>query len=252
MKDRIDVSHEMTTFVGHGAVPAGALPQESAVFFFEGFGDGNSPVLGYRQNGELDDLADMPLIFVVQRAACRRIFGFEPHQDNGRWHLPNALRSLALSLIACEARGEALTTLRLARSIELLCQVHALLGVGQLIPIAGEGRLSELDAARLANARRIIDQRWNEKLTISELARLAGINRDKLVRGFRELYDTSVADLLSERRLAEARRLLLATDLPVASVGYRCSYLNNASFTRAFTRHFGVAPSAMRRHGVAA
>ena len=52
--------------------------------------------------------------------------------------------------------------------------------------------------------------------------------------------------------LAEARRMLLATDLPVASVAYRCSYQNNAAFTRAFNRRFGVPPTALRRTGAAA
>lgn len=252
MKDRIDVSHEMTTFVGSGAVPPGALPPGSVMFFFDGFAEGAAPILGYRSDVALDAMAEVQLVFVVQRAACRRIFGVEPQDKTARWHLPAALRTLALALIDCEASGEARATLRLARSIELLCQIHALLAADELIPLAGDGRLGERDAARIASARQIIDQRWNEKLTITQLSRLAGINRDKLVRGFRELYDTSIADLLAERRLGEARRMLLATDLPVASVAYRCSYLNNASFTRAFTRHFGLAPSAMRRHGIAA
>lgn len=46
--------------------------------------------------------------------------------------------------------------------------------------------------------------------------------------------------------------LLIETDLPVATIGYRCSYLNNAAFSRAFTRRFGVAPTALRRSVLAA
>ncbi|MFP5455342.1 MAG: helix-turn-helix domain-containing protein, partial [Alphaproteobacteria bacterium] len=61
-----------------------------------------------------------------------------------------------------------------------------------------------------------------------------------------------VADALAEKRLECARTMLLSTDLAVASVGYRCGYLNNASFTRAFTRRFGVAPSQYRAERLAA
>ena len=103
----------------------------------------------------------------------------------GNRHLPSALRILALGIVACEADGEALQALRLARSIELLCQVHAALADGTLLPSASEGWFSETDIARIAAARRLIDQRWHEKLTIGQLARSVGINRDKLVRGFR-------------------------------------------------------------------
>jgi AraC family transcriptional activator of pyochelin receptor len=67
-----------------------------------------------------------------------------------------------------------------------------------------------------------------------------------LSRGFRELYGISVAEAVSERRLDQARRELLATDLPVGLIGYRSGYQNNASFTRAFGRRFGVSPTELR------
>ncbi len=50
----------------------------------------------------------------------------------------------------------------------------------------------------------------------------------------------------------QARQMLAASDLPVASIGYRCGYLNNASFTRAFSRRFGIAPTQLRLGQLAA
>lgn len=251
MKHAVTVSHEMTTLVGYGPVPDMPLPADAAVFLFEGFSAGQSPTLSYRHECDLEDAEDMELVFVVKRSACLRLFS-TPASRNQSWHLPSGLRMMALSIVACDAEGETLQTLRLARSIELLCQVHAALADGTLLPSASEGWISETDIARIAAARRLIDQRWHEKLTIGQLSRAVGINRDKLVRGFRELYGATIAQILSERRLAEARSLLLASDLPVARVAYRCSYQNNASFTRAFTRRFGVPPTEMRRTGAIA
>ncbi len=92
----------------------------------------------------------------------------------------------------------------------------------------------------------MIDDRWNEKLTLDAIARACGLNRAKLTRGFREMFNCSIAEALAERRLLEARRLLLTTDLPVSSIGYESGYLNNASFSRAFSRHFGHSPSDYR------
>lgn len=251
MKLAVTVSDEMITMVGYGSAPDCPLPDEAAMFLFEGFSDEEPPSLTYRDEVDLEDVQSFPLVFIVKRAACCRLF---PVQVSGcqSWHLPNALRALAISIIDCDACIEARDTLRLARSIELLCQVHAAVAEGTLLPMAADGSFSEMDIARIASARRILDQRWQEKLTIPELSSIVGVNRDKLVRGFRELYGATFSEMLAERRLAEAKRLLLASDLPVATVGYRCSYLNNASFTRAFSRRYGVAPSEMRRIGVAA
>ncbi len=251
MKQAVIVSHEMTTLVGHGPWPDTAIPCEPVLFLCDGLGERGSPALSYREGLDFTGLELVPLTLIVSRAACRRLFKALP-DGTAKWHLPSTLIDLALSIIACEVEGEARATLRLARSIELLCQIHAALADGTLVRMGGDGALTEFDAARIAAARRVIDQRWHEKLTIADLARSAGINRDKLVRGFRGLYGDTIAEVLSERRLTEARRMLLASDLPVATVAYRCSYLNNASFTRAFARRFGVAPTELRRTGVAA
>ena len=98
----------------------------------------------------------------------------------------------------------------------------------------------------------MIDERWRENPTLDGIARACGLNRTKLTRGFRSMFACSVSDAIAERRLGGARQMLLATDLPIASVGYRCGYLNNASFARAFARRFGEAPSQLRAQRAAA
>ena len=87
---------------------------------------------------------------------------------------------------------------------------------------------------------------------MDSIARACGLNRAKLTRGFREMFDCTIAEALAARRLLEASRLLLTTDLPVSSIGYESGYLNNASFSRAFGRHFGRSPSHYRAFGMAA
>lgn len=246
-KLRIDVSHEMLSFIGRGAVPPGGWPEDGVLVSFAGIDGDATPIVHFDPHPtDAAGQAGADVVFVVCRAACRRLFGGMPAQA-GSWYMPSALRALAISIRDCEAEPAARSTLQLARSIELLCQAFAEMGRGELVPAEGSGMLGELDAARIAAARRLIDERWQEKLTLDGIARACGINRDKLSRGFRVTYRTTVADLLAEKRLSGAHRLLLATDLPVATIGYRCGYLNNASFTRAFTRRFGLAPSQLRQ-----
>ena len=72
------------------------------------------------------------------------------------------------------------------------------------------------------------------------------LNRIKLARGFGNIFDSSVADVIAEQRLGGAKQMLLATELPISAIGYRCGYLNNAAFTRAFSRRYGVAPLSFR------
>ncbi len=252
MKEQVHVSHEMITLVGQGVCPDTRLPEGWIAYLFRCGGEGKSDLLHYREALAEGEIEDSVLVFFVAASACERLFEARP-QKAATWHLPSRLLALANSIIHCEATGEAATTLRLARSIELLCQIHVAFEDGAtLVPVERDSGFSELDVARIAMARRSLDQSWHEKLTIAQLARIAGINRDKLVRGFHEIYGTTIAQALTERRLAEARQMLLSSQLPVSTIAYRCSYLNNASFTRAFNRRYGIAPSELRRQGIAA
>lgn len=243
MSERVDVSPEMVAFVGKGSAERIARSSGSVVLVFQ---VGSSL---FSVNRELP-LCD--LVLVVDEAACLRIFGFVPGSEGGSWHMPNPMRAIAIALRDCPLAEPARTTLRLAKSIELLCAAFGALRENDLVPTAGVGEWSEVDTRRIIAAHRMIDERWSEKLTVEAIARACGLNRTKLNRGFRSMFDCTVGSAIAEHRLAAAREMLLATNLPVASIGYQCGYLNNASFARAFARRFGEAPSQMRAHLVAA
>lgn len=167
-------------------------------------------------------------------------------------HMPTDLRAIVIALVDCRLPGPARDTLRLAKSIELLCATFEKLAADDLVAADATGELKEVDARRIVAARRLIDERWNEKLTLDSIARACGLNRAKLTRGFRSMFDMTVADAIADMRLGGASEMLRSTDLPVSSIGYRCGYLNNASFTRAFSRRYGVAPTRYRAHRLAA
>lgn len=203
--------------------------------------------------GVAEDAEGWQFSFLVSRAAVARLGGRSlAEQDEGAFHLTGDMRAMAALLRDPPTAAEARATYRLAKSIELLCEVIGRHQAGDLVPTRGDGDLSAADTRRVLAARRMIDERWTEKLTLDGIARACGLNRSKLSRGFRELFSCSVADALAARRLSQASRLLLTTDLPVSLVGYEAGYLNNASFARAFGRRFGRTPSSYRSLGVAA
>lgn len=244
MTERIEVSSEMLALVG--GIGADATPEGCLLLAFADLDSAATLVSDPAQA----DLAEAALVLAVEPAACLRVFGFVPAQ--GGWHLPGELRTLALAVRDCVLPEPARATLRLAKCIELLCATMTALGESALIPAEPAATLSPADAARIRAAHRLIDERWREKWTLDAIARACGINRNKLTRGFRLMFDCSVADALAERRLGGARRMLRETSLPVSSIGYACGYNNNASFTRAFSRRFGMAPTRLRQAALAA
>ncbi|MGK2909112.1 MAG: helix-turn-helix domain-containing protein [Sphingobium sp.] len=248
MKAQIPVSSEMMAFVGGGSIATTGWPEHAIGLSFR-LGDATFAL--HPGPADIPDLTDADLVFIVATEACQRIFGAVP-VGQASWHLPSEMRAIALAIHDPQLPDSAHSTFRLAKSIELLCATFGMFADGALVPVDGNGTLSAGEAERIVAARRMIDDHWHEKLTLDTIARTCGLNRAKLTRGFRAMFDCSVSDAIAERRLGGARQMLLVTDLPVSSIGYRCGYLNNASFTRAFSRRFGLAPTRLRADRIAA
>jgi AraC family transcriptional activator of pyochelin receptor len=246
--ERVIVSPEMTTLIGRGDIVDDGAVADSALLVFTLGGLGAPATLSIAADGDAPQTSDgLAIACFVTKAALARLFDWSPDaQDGCRYHLTSQVRGIALALAECPMEGLARDTYRIGKSIELVCETLRALGRGSLVPVAPDGGLSQADSGRLVVARRMIDEQWSENLTLDGLARACGINRAKLTRGFRELYNCTVAEAIAERRLLEASRALRTTDLPVSSIGYANGYLNNASFSRAFGRRFGVTPSAYR------
>jgi AraC family transcriptional activator of pyochelin receptor len=252
----IEVSPEMLTLLGSGCVSGRGWPGEPVAFeFLEQ--NGNEPLEftfhAHPTARSLSANAAAPrLVLLVARSACERLLGGPLElADGSTYLLPAELRPIAFAIRDCAMPTAAAVPYRLAKSIELICEMMRTCGEGQLLTGAA-GDMSCADCRRIATARQLIDDRWKESLSLADIARRCGLNRSKLSRGFRALYGCTVAEAVAERRLAEARRQLIATDLPVGLIGYHSGYQNNASFSRAFCRRFGVPPSDFRLRGLAA
>ncbi len=86
------------------------------------------------------------------------------------------------------------------------------------------------------------EQPW----TLPRLAALCHLSRATLVRQFAEATGHSPIDLLTEIRMAHARRRLGETQQSVAAIGEAVGYLSEAAFQRAFKRQTGLTPARAR------
>jgi AraC family transcriptional regulator, transcriptional activator of pobA len=67
-----------------------------------------------------------------------------------------------------------------------------------------------------------------------------------LSRALVTMTGRTTKELITDRRMLEAARLLRFSELGVGEVGYRAGYGDQLYFSRAFKRQFGEAPSAYR------
>ncbi len=204
---------------------------------------GDAPLLEISSD-RFGDCTDRSILCIVHPAWFAEID--QPALDDGAFYLPSELRLIGVSAIDCTLGGNARLAYQAAKGIELLCETVRLMAAQRLIPLRARNGLSLSDSLRIMAARKMIQEQFGHKLTLQVIGRACGLNRAKLTRGFRALFDCSIAEAIAQERLAQAAQQLRTTDKPIGSVGYEAGYLNNASFARAFAKHFGVTPTSFR------
>ena len=113
--------------------------------------------------------------------------------------------------------------------------------------VVGDLRLK--DEPLLAEVFGFIEERYHEPISLKDVARAVGLSRSHLTTVVRLKTGRAVGEWISERRMAEARKLLVQTDLTVEEVGRRVGYRDPAYFVRTFRRTHGVTPLGWRRAG---
>lgn len=86
--------------------------------------------------------------------------------------------------------------------------------------------------------------------TLVELARQAGMSRSAFAERFTALLGEPPMRYLALWRLEQAYTALTTTTDPIASISRRVGYGSEAAFGRAFKRHHGTSPGAVRRTGL--
>lgn len=94
---------------------------------------------------------------------------------------------------------------------------------------------------------RHIAAHFREPITVAEIAAAANVHPTYAMAQFRKVVRTTIGDYLRLHRLAEARRLLATTDLPVSRVATASGFGSLSRFYRAFTDACGTPPARFRR-----
>jgi AraC-like DNA-binding protein len=99
---------------------------------------------------------------------------------------------------------------------------------------------------RISRARDYMSSKYAEPVTLSQLARVACLSPNHLLRTFRKVFGGTPHRFLTERRLQEAKRLLADTELSVTDICLACGFESLGSFSSLFRKQCGSPPSEYR------
>ncbi|WP_319541114.1 AraC family transcriptional regulator [uncultured Pseudodesulfovibrio sp.] len=94
-------------------------------------------------------------------------------------------------------------------------------------------------------ARDIIEDRFAEDISLTELARLAGLSPYHLTRVFEKRLGISPHTYLTQTRIKRARERLSGTDR-IADIALDCGFSDQSHLTRLFKKQTGITPGKYR------
>jgi AraC family transcriptional activator of pobA len=218
--------------VGVGDDPGGLAEAEGWAVYFapEGLGpQAPDALLGWRAH---------PLLFPFARGAATGAQRLTvPAAERRSWS--ERLRALDRELRerhdGCREAATAYLTL-------------VLVGVSRLAAdVVGDLALNE--EPLLAEVFRLIEARYHERLSLRDVAAGVNLSPGHLTTVVRRKTGRTVQEWITERRMAQARRLLVETDLTATEVGRRVGYTDPVYFTRSFRRAHGSTPLRWRHAG---
>lgn len=130
-----------------------------------------------------------------------------------------------------------------SRALELVAEALAQAGSADQ---ATPPDLRPAEYRRICRLQEFLDSGQADHLAMSAIAQEIGCNTNTLQRQFRQTFGKTIFDYLRETRLQRAADALERDGISVGQAAELAGYNNQANFSTAFRRHFGIAPKWVR------
>lgn len=123
----------------------------------------------------------------------------------------------------------------------------------QLFILVNRNTIQESAAQRnnnsvlLRNFQKLIDQHYKEKKLTKEYAALLYVTPNYLNALSKDLAGQSAGELIRDRVLLEAKRLLVNADMTVSEIASELNFIDNSYFSKFFKKYVGVTPEIFRK-----
>jgi AraC-like DNA-binding protein/ligand-binding sensor protein len=120
----------------------------------------------------------------------------------------------------------------------------------QLGPLAGQIALRQekTEPAHIARARKMIQERYGEKLSLVMVARQSGMSPFYFCKSFKKITGLKLTQYISRVRVEKAKDLLLNVNYRVTEVGFAVGFQSVTNFNRVFKSVAGESPTEFRQH----
>ncbi len=100
---------------------------------------------------------------------------------------------------------------------------------------------------RLKRVFTYIDEHYNERIYVSDLANVLNMSTDNFFKYFKEFTQMTPTEYINHYRIGQAESLLKTTDLPVTDISLSTGFENVSYFIKTFKKYLGITPNRYRK-----
>ena len=131
-------------------------------------------------------------------------------------------------------------------------QAHLLIILVAALRLASRGDSAAVrgpHAQLVGRFRDAVERRFRSQASIIDYAELLGVTAKQLRAACLKVAGKSPLQLIRQRTLLEARRLLIYSNMTIAEIGYSLGFDDPAYFSRFFSSEAGLSPRGFRERG---
>jgi len=149
--------------------------------------------------------------------------------------------------LSMEANSQSLRQVQEAKTIEELTDIlHTI--VDRVSGIIASFR-GIPHAAALRKAESFIMENYTRKISLKEIAAVAGLSAPYFSTIFKEEMGENLSKYLNRLRVEKASRLLLETDMSLGEIAACCCFEDQSWFSKIFKAYTGISPGKYRNQG---
>lgn len=181
--------------------------------------------------------------------SSRHALSTDLEELSGRIDLPPREHAVCCASARQMRRDSAIAASDGDRNSLMLYQLYALLFRLKLASARWGGTDERTrQTSRVAKLRKLVDEHCLERRDVRWYAKAIGCSERTLTRATREVAGLRAKDVISDRAVLEAKRLLVHTRLTVQAIADTLGFDEASNFVKFFKRGAGCTPTSFRGH----
>lgn len=106
---------------------------------------------------------------------------------------------------------------------------------------------NQLKTDRLSEVYKYVKEHYMEDITLNEISKIANLSPPSFCRLFKSKTKKHFVEYLAEVRIAQSCKLIMETDMSIATIAYSCGYKTASNFNKIFKKVTGFTPMEYKK-----